>query len=165
MFGSLASRLFGGGRNSKSAAKSRLSFVLVQDRTGLSSEEMASFRGELVEVIQRYFVIDEQGFDIDYERSGDTTTLVINSPVVVRRNGGNSRNGSAKNGNLKGVHTASNARVTNADKPDGVLFSEQKSEPLIANSTGSSVDSSTSRNGGGSSSNSSHASRKRRRIR
>jgi cell division topological specificity factor len=88
VFGALASRLFGNGKKSKSVAKSRLSFVLVQDRTGLGAEDMARFRGELVEVIQRYFIIDESGFDIDYERSGDTTTLIINSPVVVKRQEG-----------------------------------------------------------------------------
>lgn len=39
----------------------------------------------MVEVIERYFVIDESGFDIDYKRDSDLTTLVINSPIVVRR--------------------------------------------------------------------------------
>lgn len=85
MLKSLAAKLFGTNRDSKKLAKSRLHFVLVQDRTGLSNEQMAKFRGELVEVIQRYFVIDEQGFDIAYERQDDSTTLVINSPVVVKR--------------------------------------------------------------------------------
>ncbi len=84
MFTALKEKLFGASR-SKSVAKSRLHFVLVQDRAGLTNEEMASFRRELVDVIERYFVIDEQGFDIDYERAGDTTTLLINSPVVVKR--------------------------------------------------------------------------------
>ena len=85
MFRALTDKLFGNRKASKSTAKSRLQFVLVQDRTGLTNEEMRDFRGELVEVIKRYFVIDEQGFDIDYERQGETTTLLINSPVVVRR--------------------------------------------------------------------------------
>lgn len=71
--------------DSKSLAKSRLHFVLVQDRAGLSSEELASFRKELVGVIEKYFVIDENGFDINYKRDSDTTTLLINSPIVVRR--------------------------------------------------------------------------------
>ena len=56
-----------------------------RDRTGLTNSELADFRVELVEVIQRYFEIDEHGFDIDYEREGDSTRLVINSPVIVRR--------------------------------------------------------------------------------
>ncbi len=85
MLGRLFKGLFGSDKKSKSLAKSRLHFVLVQDRTGLTNEEMSNFRSEMVEVMQRYFVIDEQGFDIDYQRDGETTTLLINSPVVVKR--------------------------------------------------------------------------------
>lgn len=77
--------MFRNGKPSKAMARSRLHFVLVQDRTGLTPEEMSSFKREMVDVIQRYFVIDEQGFDIAYKRDSDSTTLVINSPVVVRR--------------------------------------------------------------------------------
>ncbi len=85
MFAGLKDILFGDHKSSKSLAKSRLHFVLVQDRTGLTAEEMASFKKEMVSVIERYFVIDERGFDISYERGNETTTLVINSPVIVRR--------------------------------------------------------------------------------
>jgi len=73
------------GNSSKSLAKSRLSFVLVQDRTGLTPEEMTKFKREMVDVIEKYFEIDEHGFDISYKRETDTTTLLINSPVIVRR--------------------------------------------------------------------------------
>ena len=77
-------RLFSGGE-SKNLAKSRLHFVLVQDRAGLSSEELTLFRKELVGVIEKYFVIDEKGFDINYRRESETTTLLINSPIVIKR--------------------------------------------------------------------------------
>ena len=91
MFAELRERFFGNGRHggakqhSKSMAKSRLHFVLVQDRSGLTTDDMAAFKQELVEVISRYFVIDESGFDVNYKRDTDTSTLLINSPVVVRR--------------------------------------------------------------------------------
>jgi cell division topological specificity factor len=86
MFESLKKYLFGSQPlSSKSLAKSRLHFVLVQDRTGLSNEELAGFKRQMVQVIERYFVIEEKGFDISYKRDGDLTTLVINSPVIVRR--------------------------------------------------------------------------------
>jgi septum formation topological specificity factor MinE len=65
--------------------------VLVQDRTGLTNDEMAGFREEMVKVIEKYFVIDKEGFDIKYHRLADTTTLLINSPVIVRRAGSASR--------------------------------------------------------------------------
>ena len=86
--GILKNGLFGGGSASKAMAKSRLHFVLVQDRTGLSNNEMAAFKRELISVIEKYFVIDEQGFDISYQRETDLSTLLINSPIVVRRQDG-----------------------------------------------------------------------------
>lgn len=85
MFSALKEALFGGAKTSKSLAKSRLHFVLVQDRTGLTGDEMANFKRELISVIERYFVIDERGFDINYQRENELTTLLINSPVLVRR--------------------------------------------------------------------------------
>ena len=85
MFSALRKRLFGDNAESKAAAKSRLHFVLVQDRTGLTNEEMAGFREEMVKVIEKYFLIDKEGFDVKYHRIEDQTTLLINSPVIVRR--------------------------------------------------------------------------------
>ena len=90
MFTALKGLFFGSNKtanssSSKSLAKSRLSFVLVQDRTGLTPEEMTKFKREMVDVIEKYFEIDEHGFDISYKRETDTTTLLINSPVIVRR--------------------------------------------------------------------------------
>jgi cell division topological specificity factor len=79
--------LFGNNNESSDVAKSRLHFVLVQDRTGLTNEEMGGFREEMVKVIEKYFVIDKDGFDIKYHRVADTTTLLINSPVIVKRVG------------------------------------------------------------------------------
>ena len=99
MFKSLTNRLFRSNNESKSSAKSRLHFVLVQDRTGLSNEHLAAFRKEMIDVIQKFFVIDESGFDVSYKRETGMTTLVINSPIVVRRNeaiGGKVGNEAAK---------------------------------------------------------------------
>ena len=87
MFNALRKRIFGDVNESKSLAKSRLHFVLVQDRTGLTNEEMSGFREEMVKVIEKYFVIDKEGFDVKYHRIEDHTTLLINSPVIVRRAG------------------------------------------------------------------------------
>ncbi len=85
MFAGLKDFLFGNGKASNSLARSRLHFVLVQDRTGLTPDDMTKFKREMVQVLERYFVIDEQGFDISYKRESELTTLVINSPVIVRR--------------------------------------------------------------------------------
>lgn len=77
-----------GVRESKNLAKSRLSFVLVQDRTGLTQDEISNFKKEMVAVIEKYFVIDETGLDVSYKRETDSTMLIINSPVVVKRQDG-----------------------------------------------------------------------------
>ena len=87
MLRALKNILFGDNNESSDVAKSRLHFVLVQDRTGLTNEEMGGFREEMVKVIEKYFVIDKDGFDIKYHRVADTTTLLINSPVIVKRAG------------------------------------------------------------------------------
>ncbi|MCB0317763.1 MAG: cell division topological specificity factor MinE [Bdellovibrionales bacterium] len=85
MIQGLIQKLFGNNGNSKSLAKSRLHFVLVQDRTGLTNEEMNNFKQELVTVIEKYFHLDKEGFDVAYKRESDASTLLINSPVLVKR--------------------------------------------------------------------------------
>ena len=84
----LKEKLFGKKRQSKSLAKSRLHFVLVQDRTGLTNDELASFKKELVTVIEKYFVIDKQGFDIDYQREVDTRASFSAAKSFVSRRAG-----------------------------------------------------------------------------
>lgn len=87
MFAALKQKLFGTDK-SKEAARSRLHFVLVQDRTGLTGEEMATFKAELISVINKFFEINTDGLDVSYERDTGTTRLLINSPVLVRRRAG-----------------------------------------------------------------------------
>jgi cell division topological specificity factor len=70
---------------SSSQAKNRLHFVLVQDRAGLSSDDISKFKRELIDVIGKYFEIDERAFDISYKRELETTTLQINSTVAKRK--------------------------------------------------------------------------------
>ncbi len=85
MFAALKQKLFGSDTSSKGLAKSRLHFVLVNDRTGLTGDEMAQFKRDLVSVIERFFEINPDGFDVSYKREEGMTTLLINSPVLVRR--------------------------------------------------------------------------------
>ncbi len=77
---------------SKSLAKSRLHFVLVQDRSGLTNEELANFKKDLVSAIQKYFMIEDDSVAVDYQRANDSTTLVINSPVLRRKFAGKEGN-------------------------------------------------------------------------
>ncbi|MGA1192401.1 MAG: cell division topological specificity factor MinE [Bdellovibrionota bacterium] len=134
MLKALAKKFFGSNdKKSRSLAKSRLTFVLVQDRTGLTNDQMAQFRKELVEVIQRYFIIDETGFDISYERDEESTTLRINSPVVLKRQealGG--KVGSVKvTGRSSSAKTTGAAHNTELSKTTSISHGEtQKSAPL-----------------------------------
>ena len=85
MFGQLREKLFGGPNgSSRRTAKNRLEMVLVQDRSGLSSQEMDHFRKDLLEVIGRYFVLEQKEVDIEWKRSDAATALLINTPVVGR---------------------------------------------------------------------------------
>ena len=79
----IKTRLFGKGL-SKQTAKNRLQMVLVQDRSGLSSEEMDLFRREIVDVIAKYFMLDKKSLEIEWQRSDSSTALIINTPVVGR---------------------------------------------------------------------------------
>ena len=76
-------KLFGN-TNSKQIAKNRLQMVLVQDRSGLTSEEMESFRKDLLEVISRYFSLEKRSVEIEWHRTESETALMINTPVVSR---------------------------------------------------------------------------------
>ena len=83
VFQELTSRFFGK-RLSKVTAKNRLQMVLVQDRSGLSSMEMEMFKKDLLEVISRYFLIENKHLEVDWKRSEYETALVINTPVTGR---------------------------------------------------------------------------------
>lgn len=72
-------------KDSGQKAKSRLHFVLVQDRSGLTGEQMAEFKEEIMSIVEKYFTIDKTGFDVSYKREDNSTTLLINSPVVANR--------------------------------------------------------------------------------
>jgi len=106
-----------GGNPSKEDARSRLQFVLVQDRAGMSSDEMSKFKAELVGVIEKYFKLESEKFDITYKRQGDGTMLLINSPVQLRRALGSSRgSSSASNNSAANNSAANNSASNNSDK-------------------------------------------------
>lgn len=82
-FRQFTSRLFGQ-RLSKGTAKNRLQMVLIQDRSGLSSQDMDLFRRDLMDVISRYFVLERTQLEIEWKRDSNATALIINTPVVVK---------------------------------------------------------------------------------
>ena len=83
MFGNLKA-LFSGKRLSNDTAKNRLQMVLVQDRSGLTSQDMDFFRRDLLEVISKYFVLEKKSLEIEWQREDNHTALIINTPVIGR---------------------------------------------------------------------------------
>ncbi len=69
---------------SNTIAKNRLQMVLVQDRSGLSPDEMDLFRKDLLEVISKYFIMEHKGLEIEWQRTTSATALVINTPITGR---------------------------------------------------------------------------------
>lgn len=76
-------KLFGK-KLSYQTAKNRLQMVLVQDRSGLTNEEMDLFKKDLLEVIAKYFHIESAALQVEWEREKNETALVINTPVTGR---------------------------------------------------------------------------------
>ncbi len=80
---SIKEKLFGKSL-SKYTAKNRLQMVLVQDRSGLTQQDMDLFKRDLLEVITRYFVLERNALEVEWKRSNSSTALIINTPVSGR---------------------------------------------------------------------------------
>jgi cell division topological specificity factor len=79
-------------RKSRSAqnAKERLQFVLINDRTNLSAEELTTLKDEILQVISRHIDIDSEAVRIAVEQDGRAQRLVADIPLksVTRRRAG-----------------------------------------------------------------------------
>ena len=80
--------LFKKGRRSSEVAKDRLKLVLIYDRTGTSSnnEMLEMMKQDMLAVINKYIVIDEDEFELDIKtcnnfNEGVTSELVANIPI------------------------------------------------------------------------------------
>lgn len=74
-------RLLGRESGSGKKAKERLRLVLVHDRSTVAPEVMDALKEELIEVISRYLEIEEDGLEVNLQRSDETVALVANIPV------------------------------------------------------------------------------------
>lgn len=78
---------------SKDVAKERLKLVLVHDRTTFSPQFLEMVRNEIIEVIKKYMVVDEDALDIQMTKTnsedGDhlVPALVANIPIKSMRQG------------------------------------------------------------------------------
>lgn len=64
------SKIFGGNKksSSKDVARERLKLVLVHDRAGVSDTFLDSVKNDIIQVINKYFELDENGLDIELTR-------------------------------------------------------------------------------------------------
>ena len=73
-------------QNSGQAAKERLMLVLRQDRLNISAPIMEEMKQDILKVILKYVVIDEEGLDIQITQEDGSPIIMANIPVKeVRR--------------------------------------------------------------------------------
>lgn len=73
-------RLTGKGK-SANAAKERLQFVLIHDRTELPPGVMESMRDELLEVISRHVQVDREAVELKIQQDGRQQYLLAEIPL------------------------------------------------------------------------------------
>jgi cell division topological specificity factor len=81
MLNSLINKLFNK-TTSKDTAKKRLQFALVYDRLEVSDDILKDMQKEIVDVISRYFVIDQEQLKLDITRDDDLSALMFNTPII-----------------------------------------------------------------------------------
>ncbi len=74
-------RLFGK-ESSKDKAKRRLKLALIYDKLEVSDETLSNLQKDIIQVISKYFVIEQDSLKLDIRRSEDYSTLVLNTPIV-----------------------------------------------------------------------------------
>jgi cell division topological specificity factor len=84
MLNSLINKLFNK-TTSKDTAKKRLQFALVYDRLEVSDDMLQDMQKEIVAVISRYFVIDQDQLKLDITRDNDLSALMLNTPIISAR--------------------------------------------------------------------------------
>ena len=67
---------------SKDAARRRLRLILVLDRIGIAQDHMEAMKKDILQVVSRYLVIDEDSVEMDMQRSDGSVVLVSNIPVM-----------------------------------------------------------------------------------
>lgn len=82
MINDLIKKLRGTKATSSEAAKKRLKFAIVYDNLEVSDEILDSLKGDIIDVISKYFEIDSKGISLDIDRSEESSALVLNTPIL-----------------------------------------------------------------------------------
>lgn len=67
---------------SNEVAVRRLKLALVCDSLEVSDEVLENLRGDLLDVISKYFEIDRNAFSLDIDKTSDYSALVMNTPIL-----------------------------------------------------------------------------------
>jgi len=85
-------RLFGRDTSSSAkAAKERLQFVQIHDRTDISPAVMEQLKDEIIAVISKHVDINRAGVEINLSQTARENRLVANIPLVTAPSGGRKR--------------------------------------------------------------------------
>ncbi len=67
---------------SSDAAKKRLKFALVYDSLEASNDTLDALKKDIVDVISKYFEIDNNDIQLEIDRSDNCSSLVLNTPIL-----------------------------------------------------------------------------------
>jgi len=78
--------LFTRKKKSSNTAKDRLKLVLIHDRANTNTEVIEMMKAEIIQVINKYMIIDEEGLEInmgttDSDQNGVVPMLSANIPI------------------------------------------------------------------------------------
>ena len=66
---------------SRDTARQRLQLILVMDRIGLAPDCMEALKRDIIQVVSKYLVVDEDSIEMDMKRSDESLVLVSNIQV------------------------------------------------------------------------------------
>ncbi len=75
------STIFHQNSGSAQTAKNRLRLVLARERVGLPENQLSELKGELCDVISKYFEIDQTALEIEIFNKNGQPALSVNTPV------------------------------------------------------------------------------------
>ena len=81
----LFGKVFSKNPPSKSIAKERLKFILIQDRVNLSPQYLEFIKNDIIKVISDYAEVDEEGIEVRFAQDGEENihepALIANIPI------------------------------------------------------------------------------------
>jgi len=81
MLNSLFKR-FAGHTPGNETAKKRLKFTLICDQLEVNDSTLKNLQDDIIQVISRYFEIDREGLQLQFQRDKDLSTLAFNTPIL-----------------------------------------------------------------------------------